>query len=227
LTRRFLTRVDGSPILVDHSVEDSVMSDRGIKVDHGRGIVAGWALVEALVRAVVVDVALVVVEDGADESLGIAIRLGGRGGGLTAWEAFGGEHGVEGVGELGVPVADQEAERADLLTQIHQQVTGDLGSAGRGRMGGDTEQVHCAGAYFHHEQDVESARRDGVQGEEVGGQQPRGLSAWEISPVGVCSVWCWAEAAAALGGQYQYSNGKFRSPPRRQSQPLVGGSDRD
>jgi hypothetical protein len=31
-------------------------------------------------------------------------------------DAFGGEEGVEGVGELGVPVADQEAERADLLT---------------------------------------------------------------------------------------------------------------
>jgi hypothetical protein len=28
-------------------------------------------------------------------------------------ESFGGEDGVEGVGELGVAVADQEAERAD------------------------------------------------------------------------------------------------------------------
>jgi hypothetical protein len=111
-------------------------------------------------------------------------------------ESFGGEDGVEGVGELGVAVADQEAERADPLAQIHQQVTGDLGSPGRSRMSSDTQEVHRAGAYFHHEQDLESAQRDGVQGKEVGGQQPRGVSAEESSPAGVCSAWCWAEAGS-------------------------------
>jgi hypothetical protein len=83
-----------SSVLVDQSAEDSVTSDRGVKVDDGRGIVTGWALVEALVRPVVVEMVLVLVEDGAgvsfvvdqepvgalgadaaDESLGIAIRL--------------------------------------------------------------------------------------------------------------------------------------------------------
>jgi hypothetical protein len=95
LTRCFLTRLDGSPVLVDQSAEDSVTSDRGVTVDDGRGIVTGWALVEALVRPVVVEMALVLVEDGAgvsfvvdqepvgalgadaaDESLGVAIRTG-------------------------------------------------------------------------------------------------------------------------------------------------------
>jgi hypothetical protein len=132
LTRCFLTRLDGSPVLVDQSAEDSVTSDRGVKVDDGRGIVTGWALVEALVRPVVVEMALVLVEDGAgvsfvvdqepvgalgadaaDESLGVAIRLRGLGRDLDHVESFGGEDGVEGVGELGVAVADQEAERAD------------------------------------------------------------------------------------------------------------------
>jgi hypothetical protein len=63
-------------------------------------------------------------------------------------------------------------------------------------MSSDTEEVHHAGAYFPHEQDVESAQRDGVQGEQVGGQQPRGVSAEESSPAGVCSAWCWAEAGS-------------------------------
>jgi hypothetical protein len=45
-----------------------VTLDRGVKVDDGRGIVAGLALVEALVRTVVVEAALVVVENGAGVS---------------------------------------------------------------------------------------------------------------------------------------------------------------
>jgi hypothetical protein len=43
---------------------------------------------------------------------------------------------------------------------------------------------------------VESAQRDGVQGEEVGGRQSSGVSVEESSPAGVCSVWCWAEAGS-------------------------------
>jgi hypothetical protein len=53
--------------------------------------------------------------------------------------------------------------------------------------------MDLSGARFHHEQDVEAAQCDGVEGEEVGGQQPGGLSAQEGSPSGVCSAWCWAE----------------------------------
>jgi hypothetical protein len=93
-----------------------VTSDPGVKVVDGNGIVAGCALVEALVRPVVVAMALVLVEDGAsvsfvvdqepvgalganaaDESLGIAIRLRGLDRDLDHVEAFEGEDGVEGV----------------------------------------------------------------------------------------------------------------------------------
>jgi hypothetical protein len=70
------------------------MSDRGIERDHGGGVVAGRVLVESLVRPVVVEMALVLVKDGAgvsfvvdqqpvgalgadaaDEPLRIAVRL--------------------------------------------------------------------------------------------------------------------------------------------------------
>ena len=38
--------------------------------------------------------------------------------------ADGGEYGVEGRGELGVPVADQELQAASLVFEVHQEVAG-------------------------------------------------------------------------------------------------------
>jgi hypothetical protein len=49
-----------------------------------------------------------------------------------------------------------------------------------------------------NEQDVDSAQRDRVEGEQVGGQQSGGLSAQEAPPSGVGPAWCWAESS---GGQ--------------------------
>ena len=105
-------------------------SDRGVEGDHGGGVVGWWVLAQALVRAVVIEVAHVLVEDGAgvsfvvdqhpvgalgadaaDEPFRVAVRPGRPGRDLDHVDAFGGEDGIEGVGELGVPVADQEAER--------------------------------------------------------------------------------------------------------------------
>jgi hypothetical protein len=123
-----------SPVFVDDSAEDLLPPDWGVEGDHGVGIVAGRVLVEALVWTVVVEVAYVLVEDGAgllfvvdqhlvgaffadaaDESFCITVgpRCAGRD--LDNVEPFGGKDGIEAVGELGVPVADQEAERADAL----------------------------------------------------------------------------------------------------------------
>ncbi len=102
-------------------------SDRGVEGDHGGRVVVGWVLVEALVRPVGIEVALVPVEDGAgmplvvdqqpvgallthaaNEPFCVAVRLRGLGRDLDHMQAFGGEDGVEGVGELGGPVSDQE-----------------------------------------------------------------------------------------------------------------------
>jgi hypothetical protein len=44
-------------------------------------------------------------------------------------------------------------------------------------MGGHTEDVHSPGADLHHERDVEQTQADGVQVEEVGGQQAGRLGA--------------------------------------------------
>jgi hypothetical protein len=60
--------------------------------------------------------------DAADEPLCITVGSRRVGRDLDDVEAFGGEDSIEGVGELGVPVADQEAERGDLIAQVHQEV---------------------------------------------------------------------------------------------------------
>jgi hypothetical protein len=50
---------------------------------------------------------------------------------------------------------------------------------------GDAEDVDAAPLYFRDEQDVESAQPDGVEVEEVAGQQPSRLGSEEGAPVGV------------------------------------------
>lgn len=57
-----------------------MMADRGIEQDHGGGVLAGWVLVEALVRPVVVEMALVVAKDGTGVSFVIDQACGVRGG---------------------------------------------------------------------------------------------------------------------------------------------------
>jgi hypothetical protein len=170
-------------VLVDQSAEDLVASDRGAERDHGGGVVGWWVLIQALVRAVVIEMAHVAVKnssgvsfvvdqqlvgalgaDAADEPFRVAVRLRRTGRDLHNVDGLGGEDGVESGGELGVAVADEEVEGADLVTEVYQQVAGGLGSPGRARVSGHVEYVHPAGADLHHEQDVEAAQCDGVEG---------------------------------------------------------------
>jgi hypothetical protein len=155
LTRCFLVGSGCVPVLVDQSAEDLVALDRGVAGDRGGGVVGWWVLIQALVRAVVIEVAHVAVKnssgvslvvdqqsvgalgaDAADEPFRVAVRLGGAGRGLDGGDGFGAEDGIEGGSEFGVPVADQEAEGADLITEVHQQVAGGLGGPGRARVSG-------------------------------------------------------------------------------------------
>jgi hypothetical protein len=68
LARCFSGCLGGSSVLVDQSAEDSVASDRGVEIDHGGGIVAGRVLVEPLMRAVVIEMMFVLVQDGSGVS---------------------------------------------------------------------------------------------------------------------------------------------------------------
>ena len=75
----------------------------------------------------------------------IAFARGARGGCAQDAEAFAGEHGIEGVGELAVTIPDQEREARHAIAEVHQEVAcllGDPGSAGVRR---DAEKVNAAG----------------------------------------------------------------------------------
>jgi hypothetical protein len=100
-------------------------SDRGVDAGYGGRIMVGRVLVEALMRPVIVEMAHILVNDGAgvslvvdqqpvgallanaaDKPFGRAVRPRCLGRDLDHIEDFGGEDGIEGGGELGVPVAD-------------------------------------------------------------------------------------------------------------------------
>ena len=126
-----LAGLGGSSIFVDHAAEDSATSDRGVAGDRGGGIVGWWVLVQALVRAVVI-------EGGERSGRGRCGRVvrgrstsgrctrsgrcrrtvprssspGRAGRDVDHVDALGGEHGIEGISELGIPVADQERNEA-------------------------------------------------------------------------------------------------------------------
>src|SRR6266851_3002871 len=73
---------------------------------------------------------------------------------LHGFDAGVGQDCVERLGELPGPVADQEPEAGGAITQIHQEVADLLHGPGTARVGGDSEDVHVAGANLHDEQAV-------------------------------------------------------------------------
>jgi hypothetical protein len=124
----------------------------------------GRMLVEALMWTVVVEVTLVGAEhgtgvalvvdqhpvgalgpDATHEPLRETVRAWRAGRGLDDLDVLGGEHRVEGSGELRVPVPDQEPKSVDPITEIRDQVAGLLrGPLGR-RVGRDVEDMYPAG----------------------------------------------------------------------------------
>jgi hypothetical protein len=114
-------------VLVDHAAEELSSLHRGFDVDDRGGVVVGSVLVEALVRPVVVEVALVFGEYGAGVSLVVDQYAVGAFGPDAADEAFGvavrprcprwradylhrlsDERRVERCGELRVAITDEE-----------------------------------------------------------------------------------------------------------------------
>jgi hypothetical protein len=51
---------------------------------------------------------------------------------------------VEGGGELGVAIPDQESEATAHILKVHEQVAGQLGQPGSGRVGGDADDVRSS-----------------------------------------------------------------------------------
>jgi hypothetical protein len=101
---------------------------------------------------------------------------------LTVVTLSAGEDRVEGAGEPGVTVPDQEAEGADPVAEVHDQVAGLLGGPRAVRVSGHAEDMHPPGLHLHHEQHVQALEVDGAHMKEIAGQQAVGLRAQERPP---------------------------------------------
>ena len=172
--------------------------DRAAEFDHARVVlVAGCSLAEASVGPVLLvvrdefieeasELALVpdqgpvqqFVANGAHPSLSERVGLWCARWSGDDWSADRGERTVEGSAELAGAIADHEPER---VVVAHEEVAGGLSSPGPGGIGGDAGEVDPAAVHPDEEQDVESAQRDGVDTEEVGGDQHMGLACDELA----------------------------------------------
>lgn len=103
-----------SSVFVDDAAQNTVSPDRGVKWDHGRGIVVRRAVLTALMRAVIIEMPSELVQDRdcvvfvvdqhpvgalrsdtAHEPLRVTVRSWRSRRGLDRVDALGGEHGIE------------------------------------------------------------------------------------------------------------------------------------
>ena len=108
--------------------------------------------------------------DGPHEPLGESIRPGRGNRGSYRFDADRGEGGVEGGGEFGVSVPNEESELAPSVFEVGGEVAGHLSDPGSGGVGSDAQQVHLSPVDFNDEKHVEAPQRDAINCEEVSGQ---------------------------------------------------------
>jgi hypothetical protein len=133
----------------------------------------------------------------ADEPLGIRVCPRRAWWGLDHVDAFGGEHGVEGPGELGVPVPDQEPQRRTSVPDIRHQVAGLLRGPGGGRVGRDAADLNPTRGDLHDEQYVQTPQHHRVEVEEVRREQPGRLRPQERPPARINLAWRRADPAGS------------------------------
>ena len=112
----------------------------------------------------------------------IALARGARTGVLMMRTSMAVKTASNAVAELGVAVPDEEPEAAAGVVEVHEQVAGLLGQPGAGGMGGDAEDVHAAGGVLDDEERVQPAQGDGLEVEQVAGQDRVRLGPQELAP---------------------------------------------
>jgi hypothetical protein len=201
LTWVFMTRLGSLVVLADHASEYLPPPDWQVQRGGGLGFLVGRALLAGLVGPVPVVMAGVLAEDrsqvpfvvdehpvgalgscGAYPSLGVTVRPRRLRRGLHFFQALAGEYLVEGAGELGVTIPDEEAECLGPVAEVHDKVAGLLSGPRAVGMLGDADDSHVPVGHFHHEQHVQAAQEDCVNVEEVAGQQPLRLCTQERPP---------------------------------------------
>ncbi len=178
-------RTSGCPlVLVEHASEDVMSPDRGLDVrfrTRDRGQKADPAMGAS--RVVVPDIAAQDVLETAtrdDENevealltrrthppLRVRVRARRANRRADYLGAFRGEDLVEGARELGVPVADEEAEATTAFVEVRDQVPGYLGHPHANRVSRDPEDVDHATFDLDYDEHVEPLEPDGIDGEEV------------------------------------------------------------
>jgi len=127
--------------------------------------------------------------DAGDEAFGDRVGLWRPHRRLGGPHVEGGEHCIERGGVFGVAVADQEPEAPAGVVEVREQVAGLLGQPGSGGVRGDTEDVHPAGVVFDGEERLQPAQGDGVEVEQVAGQDRLGLRSEKLCPGRSGSAW--------------------------------------
>lgn len=102
-------------------------------------------------------------------------------------DALAAEDVVEGGGELGIAVAEQEPGAQLAVLQLPGQVPSLLGHPLAGRVECAAGDVDAAAAELDEEEDVEPGQPDRVDDEEVGGQDLVGMLADELTPRAVAA----------------------------------------
>src|SRR5947208_9005939 len=118
--------------------------------------------------------------DGADEPLGVGVRLWCAHRGGDDSDALAAKHLVERHGELAVAVVDQEPHPLEQTGEA--EVAGLLGDPGAGRVRRAAREVDAAAFEFDEEQDVEAAERERLNSEEITGAHARRLPAKKHRP---------------------------------------------
>src|SRR5437016_2385943 len=131
---------------------------------------------------------------GADEALADRIHARRLDSGSQDPGTGGLEYCVEGGGEVRSAVADQELDLLEPLVEADGEVASLLDSPLAGGVGGDTAEVHPAGAVLDEHQDVQSLQQHGVHVQEVDGEDPGGLGVQELPPRRASPVRRWINA---------------------------------
>ncbi len=137
--------------------------------------------------------------DGSDEALGDCVRPRRPHWRLDDPDIDRGEHGIEGGGELGVAVADEEPEAPIGLVEVHEQVAGLLGQPLPGGAGGDAHDMDAAGGVLDDEERVQPVQGDRVDVKQVAGPGCRGPAPGGTAPRSVRRVEARARSPPSAG----------------------------
>src|SRR5436190_12107208 len=104
----------------------------------------------------------------ADPPLHDRVRSGSLHRTVESADVHGVQNLIEGSGELGVAVADQELDRRGLAVQLHQRVPSLLGHPRAGGVWRYAQNANALGGVLDHGKDVGGRAIEQVDGEEIG-----------------------------------------------------------